>query len=99
VWGYGGGVSGHGTYQQSGNVWEWCSDWYGDDYYGKSVPANPPGPDGGLCRVYRGGCWWDDDPSVFRGAYRYWIDPTYRYWFDPTNRSVLLGFRLVRIVS
>ena len=44
-----------GIYDMSGNVWEWCSDWYGD--YSGSSQTNPQGPSNGLYRVYRGGSW------------------------------------------
>ncbi|WP_295590242.1 SUMF1/EgtB/PvdO family nonheme iron enzyme [uncultured Lamprocystis sp.] len=91
VSGYPGGVSGYGTYNQSGNVWEWCADWYENGYYGKSPVRDPRGPEGGSSRVRRGGGWWGGDPVSFRGAIRYWYDPGYR--------GVGLGFRLVRPAS
>ena len=44
-----------GIYDMSGNVWEWCADWYGD--YSSGAQTNPRGPLSGLLRVIRGGCW------------------------------------------
>ena len=47
-------------YDMTGNVWEWCQDWFASSYYGNSPQTNPTGPSSGSGRVYRGSCWGSD---------------------------------------
>ena len=65
-----------GLYDMHGNVWEWCSDWYGE--YAAGQAADPTGPAKGEDRVLRGGCW-GDGPQACRLARRNWSGPDGRY--------------------
>lgn len=80
------GASEHGALDLIGNVWEWVSDWYGEDYYPNSPSSNPTGPDLGEYKVLRGGSYEDDETNLRAAA---------RFAFMPDEMFNNVGFRCV----
>jgi formylglycine-generating enzyme len=73
------------VFDMSGNVWEWCEDWFHEDYYENSHTKNPKGASNCSDRVLRGGSW-DFNSNICRVAFR--------YWNLPTKCNVDYGFRI-----
>jgi formylglycine-generating enzyme required for sulfatase activity len=83
------GKSPYGVHDLAGNLYEWTTDWYEEEFYSKNPAINPKGPAEGTAKVQRGG-------SYINGAYR--LRSSFRTKGDPTEHDPNVGFRCAQDV-
>ena len=76
-----------GLYDMTGNIAEWCWDYYSESYYSQSESVNPKGPDVGSTRVFRGGTRRDKMKN---------IEISRRSYLEQDKKNLYVGFRVVR---
>ncbi len=77
-----------GLFDMSGNVEEWCHDWYSETYYSVSPSQNPTGPITGTRRAARGGSWYSFEEQCINFT---------RNSYEPSDMEPFIGFRMVKI--